>query len=51
LPDAEKLLGPPTEKSDRQVGWYFNPLNRHVAPYLCAEVTKEGLAEWKLSNR
>ena len=51
LPDAEKLLGLPTEKSDKQVGWYFNPLNRHVAPYLNAKVTKEGLAEWKLTNR
>jgi hypothetical protein len=51
LPDAEKLLGPPTEKSDKQVGWYFNPQGRHVAPYLYAKVTKEGLAEWKLSSR
>jgi hypothetical protein len=51
LVDAEKLLGPPTDKSDRQVGWYFNPHDRHVAPYLSAKVTNQGLAEWKLSNR
>jgi hypothetical protein len=51
LRDAEKLLGPPTEKSEEQVGWYFNPRNRHVAPYLHAEVTKDGLAGWKLTSR
>jgi hypothetical protein len=51
LRDAEKLLGPPTEKSDELVGWYFNPRNRHVAPYLHARVTKDGLAEWKITKR
>ncbi len=51
LAGAEKLLGPPTEKSDKDVGWYFNPYGLHVAPYLHAKVTKEGLAEWKINNR
>ena len=51
LRDAEKLLGPPTEKSAERVGWYFNPRNRHVAPYLHARVTKEGLAGWELNSR
>ncbi|MBI1914575.1 MAG: hypothetical protein HYS12_07530 [Planctomycetes bacterium] len=51
LQEAEKLLGPPTDKSDSHVGWYFNPDNRHVAPYLRAKDTKEGLAEWKIVNR
>jgi hypothetical protein len=52
LADAEKLLGPPTEKSGKHVGWYFNPRHRrHVAPYLSANVTKEGLADWNLGSR
>ena len=52
LAEAEKLLGPATDKSDKLVGWYFNPNHRmHVAPYLYAKVTKDGLAEWKLVNR
>lgn len=51
LAEAMLLLGPPTDMSNQHVGWYFNPRNRHVAPYLYAKVTKEGLAEWKISNR
>jgi outer membrane murein-binding lipoprotein Lpp len=51
LRDAEKLLGPPTEKCDEYVGWYFNPRNRHVAPYLHARVMKNRLAGWKLTSR
>ena len=52
LAGAMKLLGLPTEKSDEDVGWYFNPYGLHVAPYLRAKVTKEGrLAEWKIINR
>jgi hypothetical protein len=52
LAGAEQLLGPPTEQSDKDVGWYFNPDGRlHVAPCLHAKVTKEGLAEWKIYNR
>jgi hypothetical protein len=48
---AEKLLGPPTDKSNLYVGWYFNPTGRHVAPYLHAKVTKQGLADWTLTRR
>jgi hypothetical protein len=51
LNDAEKLLGPPTDKSGKVVGWYFNPTNRHVAPYLHAQPTEEGLMGWKLTSR
>lgn len=49
--DAEKLLGPPTEAGEKSVGWYFNPMNRHVAPYLHATATKDGLTDWKLTRR
>jgi hypothetical protein len=46
---AEKLLGPATEKSPERLGWYFNPNHRrHVAPYLGARVTEKGLVGWKL---
>lgn len=51
LTDAEKLLGPPTEKSGTVVGWYFNPTNRHVAPYLHARATQDGLGGWTLNSR
>jgi cell division protein FtsB len=51
IEEAEKTLGPPTERSDSHIGWYFNPTDRHVAPYLRAKLTKEGLADWKLANR
>jgi hypothetical protein len=51
LAEALLLLGPPTDMSNQYVGWYFNPRNRHVAPYLYAKVTKKGLAEWKLTSR
>ena len=51
LKEAERLLGPPTDKSGTVVGWYFNPAGRHVAPYLHARVTEDGLTGWKLSNR
>jgi hypothetical protein len=51
LNDAEKLLGPPTDKSGKVVGWYFNPTNRHVAPYLHAQPTKDALTGWKLTSR
>jgi hypothetical protein len=40
---AEKLLGPATEKSPDRLGWYDNPDHRrHVAPYLGARVTEKG---------
>jgi hypothetical protein len=49
---AEKLLGPATEKSAERVGWYFNPNHqRHVAPFLGARVTEKGLVGWKLISR
>jgi hypothetical protein len=52
LAEAMQLIGPPTEMSEQYVGWYFNPGHRlHVAPYLHAKLTKEGLMEWKLTNR
>jgi len=51
LTDAEKLLGPPTDKSGTVVGWYFNPANRHVAPYLHAQPTEDGWTGWKLTSR
>jgi hypothetical protein len=51
LKDAEKLLGPPTDTSGTVVGWYFNPTNRHVAPYLHAQSTEDGLVGWKLTSR
>jgi hypothetical protein len=51
LKDAEKLLGPPTEKSGKVVGWYFNPAHAHVAPYLHAQPTEDGLVGWKLNSR
>jgi ankyrin repeat protein len=50
--DAEKLLGPPTERSAEHAGWNFNPDHRrHVAPYLHARLTKDGLSGWKLDSR
>jgi hypothetical protein len=49
---AEKLLGPATEKTAGRVGWYFNPNHqRHVAPFLGARVTEKGLVGWKLISR
>jgi hypothetical protein len=51
LKDAEKMLGPPTDRSNTMVGWYFNPTGRHVAPYLLARVTEDGLIDWKLGSR
>jgi hypothetical protein len=51
LKDAEKLLGPPTDKSGTVIGWYFNPNHRHVAPYLHAQPTEDGLVGWKLNSR
>lgn len=52
LKDAERLLGPPTDHSGTAVGWYHNPGHRlHVAPYLHARVTGDGLTDWKLNSR
>jgi hypothetical protein len=52
LAEAMQLVGPPTDMSEKYVGWYFNPGHHlHVAPYLNAKLTKEGLVEWKLTNR
>jgi predicted RNase H-like nuclease (RuvC/YqgF family) len=51
LKEAEKLLGPATAKSDREVEWYFNPNHRHVAPNLTASVTRAGLSGWKIDMR
>ena len=51
LAEAEELLGPPARKSDKSVGWYHNPQSAHVAPYLRANVWKDGLAEWTLNNQ
>src|SRR5262249_56396323 len=43
LSAAMKLLGPPTTLTDKYVEWYSNPRGQHVAPYVTAKVTKEGL--------
>jgi hypothetical protein len=51
LSAAMKLLGPPTAMSDKHVEWYFNPRGLHVAPFVSAKMTKEGLTEWKRGNR
>ena len=51
LADAEKLLGPPTKKTDAHVEWYFNDAGRHVAPCLSAKKTDNGLESWRLGNR
>ena len=51
LAEAEELLGPPTRKSDKFVDWYAYPDSKHVAPYLRANVWKDGLAEWTLTNQ
>jgi hypothetical protein len=51
LAEAEELLGPPARKDGKYVGWYSNPQSKHVAPYLHATVWKDGLAEWKITNR
>ena len=52
LAEAERLLGPPTTRSDKQVEWYFNPESAlHVAPYLRARITDAGLTEWKEGRR
>lgn len=51
LSAAMKLLGPPTTLTDKYVEWYSNPRGQHVAPYVTAKVTKEGLMEWKFGNR
>jgi hypothetical protein len=51
LVDAMLLVGPPTERSQDQVGWYSNPHGRHVASYLTARVTADGLSDWKLTSR
>jgi hypothetical protein len=51
LSAAMKLLGPPTTLTDKYVEWYSNPRGQHVAPYVTAKVTKEGLKEWKFGNR
>ena len=49
--EAESLLGPPTEDRAEHIGWYHNPENRHVAPYLHAKVTDAGLVGWTLTRR
>jgi hypothetical protein len=52
LADAEKLIGPRTEETKTSVGWYFNPNHRlHVAPYLTAKKTQDGLSGWMLTSR
>lgn len=51
LSDVKKLIGPPTTSADSHVDWYFNPSSRHVAPYLRAAVTKDGLADWQYGKR
>jgi hypothetical protein len=51
LAEALLILGPPTDMSKEHAGWYFNPLGRHVAPYLRAKVTKEGLVDWTKNSR
>ena len=51
LKGAEMLLGPPTDRSEKRVGWYHNPTGRHVVPYLHAQVMPDGLAGWKLHSR
>ena len=51
LKEAEELLGPPARRSDKFVGWYAHPDSKHVTLYLCANVQKEGLAEWTLTNQ
>jgi hypothetical protein len=51
LAEAFVLLGPPSDLSNEYVGWYFNPRGRHVAPYLHAKITKDGLADWKIGSR
>ncbi len=51
LAEAEELLGPPARKSDKLVVWYANRDSKHVAPCLRADVWKDGLAEWTLTNQ
>ena len=51
LKEAEELLGPPARRSDKFVGWYANPDSKHVTPYLRANVRKDGLAKWTLTNQ
>jgi hypothetical protein len=51
LSAAMKLLGPPTTLTDKYVEWYSNPRGRHVAPFVTAKMTKQGLKEWKFGNR
>jgi hypothetical protein len=51
LDEARALLGRPTTRTDQYVEWYFNPLNRHVAPFLRAKITDEGLVGWRRGNR
>lgn len=51
LKDAERLLGPPSDRSDERAGWYHNPHNVHVAPYLYARLKGDQLSDWKLIRR
>ena len=51
LAEAEELLGPPTRKDGKSVGWYSNPMGFHVAPYLHAKIFWNGLGEWKNTSR
>lgn len=51
LVDAMLLVGSPTERSQEHVGWYSNPHRFHVAPYLTARVTADGLRDWKITRR
>jgi hypothetical protein len=52
IEEAEKILGPATDRTKDRIGWYHNPNHaRHVAPYLNAKVTKDGLSDWSIVNR
>lgn len=52
LAEAEELLGPPSDKSERAVFWYIDaPRRPHVAPCLHATIWDDGLAEWSITRR
>lgn len=51
IDEAEDLLGPATDGHETWIGWYYNPWGRHVAPFLSAQVGKNGLSNWKIGRR
>ncbi len=52
LAEAKHLLGPPTNQTSSTVGWYFNPNNRHVAPFLRATIDEnKATHSWRTGNR